>query len=198
MATFMILTDRMYDSIDSVLSRADVPETFKNELRGYEKLRRKENLEEEPVIPFSTLRNLQKYLVKKDGKPTLYLHELLEGSEVFFPPLPKPQRNPELLARLERLKAEQENKEYKEMTRSVNADIFGKSPLAQVGQEVRSVQVQLMGILNILLTVVGAFVFGFMAMYYSGQSVNARVLCGFSLAMIVAVADLYFFIKTEI
>ena len=30
-----------------------------------------------------------------------------------------------------------------------------------------------MGILNILLTVVGAFVFGFMAMYYSGQSVNA-------------------------
>ncbi len=38
---------------------------------------------------------------------------------------------------------------------------------------VRSVQVQLMGVLNILLTVVGAFVFGFMAMYYSGQSVNA-------------------------
>ena len=65
MATFMILMDRMYDSIDSVLSRADVPETFKNELRGYEKLRRKENLEEELVIPFSTLRNLQKYLVNK-------------------------------------------------------------------------------------------------------------------------------------
>ena len=32
-------------------------------------------------------------------------------------------QNPELLARLERLKAEQENKEYKEMTRSVNADV---------------------------------------------------------------------------
>ncbi len=92
MATFVILTDRIYDSIDSVLSHADVPETFKNELGGYAKLRRKENLEEEPVIPFSTLRNLQKYLLEKDGKPVLYLHELLEGSDVFFPPLPKPKR----------------------------------------------------------------------------------------------------------
>ena len=33
-----------------------------------------------------------KFFSYLDGKPTLYLHELLEGSEVFFPPLPKPKR----------------------------------------------------------------------------------------------------------
>jgi hypothetical protein len=49
------------------------------------------------------------------------IHELLQDCEVFFqPPQPRP-RNPELAARLERLKAQQEKKEYDRMTENVSA-----------------------------------------------------------------------------
>ncbi|XP_022101151.1 transmembrane protein 199-like [Acanthaster planci] len=197
MATLYVLTGRMYDEIDGVLLREDVPEDFKNELRGYAKLRKKENPEEEPSIPFSTLRKLHSYL-GTDGKPGMYLHQLMQGTEVFFPPLPKLERNPELVARLERLRAEQANREYQEMTKNVSNNIAGRSPLGQVGKELKSVQTQLMGVFNVFLTIAGAFVFGFMAMYYAGQSVTARVLCGLAFALIVAAADLYFLIKNDL
>ncbi|XP_038058669.1 transmembrane protein 199-like [Patiria miniata] len=197
MATLVVLTERMYDEIDGVLLREDVPEEFQNELRGYAKLRNKENPEETPSIPFSTIRKLHKYL-ESDGKPGMYLHQLMEGSEVFFPPLPQPKRNPELVARLERLRAEQANREYQQMTKSVSNNIAGNSPIGNVGQELKSVQGQLMNVFNVFLTIVGAFVFGFMAMYYAGQSLTARVLCGLAVALVVATADLYFLIKNDL
>eukprot|EP00057_Strongylocentrotus_purpuratus_P004358 XP_003728532.1 PREDICTED: transmembrane protein 199 [Strongylocentrotus purpuratus] len=138
------------------------------------------------------------FLLLAIGSKPAYLHELLEGADVYHPPLREPERNPELVARLERLQAEQEDREYRRMTKNVKIKTYGESPLAQVGQEVRTFQVQMMGIFNVVLTIGGGFVFGYMAALYQDQPIIWRVTAGLILAFIVAVADLYFFIKHEV
>ncbi|CAF1530211.1 unnamed protein product, partial [Adineta steineri] len=49
-----------------------------------------------------------------------YLHEILIGCDLFVPAYVEPERNPELNERVERLKAQQANREYDEMTKNVN------------------------------------------------------------------------------
>lgn len=152
-------------------------------------------MEEICSIPFEIVQNAFKHRENKD----LHLHEILEDSEVYFPPLKEPERNPELVARLERLKAEQENQRYREMTENVGSKPYGgDSLLSGVGREVRHVQAQLMGVFNVVLTVVGAFTFGFMASYYAGKSTAHCVIVGFAFGLVTAAADLYFFIKNEL
>ena len=53
----------------------------------------------------------------------MYLHELMKGSSVELPtPPPDPPRNPELEARIQRLRKEQERKEYDKMVHNVAQD----------------------------------------------------------------------------
>uniref|UniRef100_A0A8C0QN92 Uncharacterized protein n=1 Tax=Chelonoidis abingdonii TaxID=106734 RepID=A0A8C0QN92_CHEAB len=56
------------------------------------------------------------------GSP-VYLHELLEGSEIYLPEVEKPPRNPELVARLEKIKAKLANEEYRRITRNINCQV---------------------------------------------------------------------------
>lgn len=44
----------------------------------------------------------------RERDSTLYLHELLEGSEIYLPEVGKPPRNPELAARLEKMKIQRQ------------------------------------------------------------------------------------------
>ncbi|NWH68037.1 TM199 protein, partial [Geococcyx californianus] len=69
------------------------------------------------LVPFRLLRRLHAAL-REAGSP-LHLHQLLEGSEIHLPEVPVPPRNPELVARLERIKARLANEEYQRMTRNV-------------------------------------------------------------------------------
>jgi len=58
---------------------------------------------------------------RDDKENKVYLHELLCGSEVLIPQLEIPKRNPELQRRIEALKKEQANREYRRMTKNVDA-----------------------------------------------------------------------------
>ncbi|XP_023386353.1 transmembrane protein 199 isoform X1 [Pteropus vampyrus] len=69
------------------------------------------------LVSFRLIRDLHQYLRERDS--TLYLHELLEGSEIYLPEVVKPPRNPELVARLEKIKIQLANEEYKRITRNV-------------------------------------------------------------------------------
>ncbi|KAM9525767.1 transmembrane protein 199 isoform 2-T2 [Guaruba guarouba] len=75
------------------------------------------------LVPFSLLRSLHAAL--RDAGSPLRLHELLEGSELHLPEPPVPPRNPELEARLERIKARLANREYRRMTRDVTGRDVG-------------------------------------------------------------------------
>ncbi|XP_057570887.1 transmembrane protein 199 isoform X2 [Hippopotamus amphibius kiboko] len=69
------------------------------------------------LVSFRLIRDLHQYLRERGS--TLYLHELLEGSEIYLPEVVKPPRNPELVARLEKIKIQLANEEYKRITRNV-------------------------------------------------------------------------------
>ncbi|XP_064250879.1 transmembrane protein 199 isoform X1 [Passer domesticus] len=88
--------------------------------------------EEGGLVPFSALRRLHAAL-REAGSP-LHLHELLEGCEIHLPEVPVPPRNPELVARLERIKAKLAHEEYQRMTRNITGQEMN-GPLAEFGRQ---------------------------------------------------------------
>jgi len=127
-----------------------------------------------------------------------YLHEILAGSDLFVPAYIEPERNPELNERIERLKAQQANREYDEMTKNVNLNrLYATKPTESFLPDMRSVQGQIITIANVFLTIGGAFVFGYKAIEYASPTKNFTLQISFGLfcAFIVAIADLYFLFK---
>ncbi|XP_040471802.1 transmembrane protein 199 isoform X1 [Falco naumanni] len=115
------------------------------------------------LVPFSLLRRLHTAL-REAGSP-LYLHELLEGCEIDLPEVPVPPRNPELVARLERIKAKLANEEYRRMTRNVTGQQMNGT-LAEFGRQVRSVKAVVITIFNFIVTVVTAFACTYLGSQY--------------------------------
>ncbi|VDO26501.1 unnamed protein product [Brugia timori] len=115
--------------------------------------------------------------------------------------------DPEYEARLEKLRREEEDREYRKMTRSVDPNqIYGRENLlhgfaevAFVLQEMKAVNKQLMVILNTLLTVAGGFSFGYFGIGYAYPNLHLnvafRVALGLVIATVVFFADLYFIVK---
>lgn len=57
----------------------------------------------------------------KKNSEKVYLHELMEGSEMILPPNEQIPRNPEVEKRCEKLRIEQENERYRNMTKNVDS-----------------------------------------------------------------------------
>ncbi|XP_014808548.1 PREDICTED: transmembrane protein 199 isoform X2 [Calidris pugnax] len=144
------------------------------------------------VVPFRLLRRLRTAL-REAGSP-LYLHQLLEGSEIDFPEVPVPPRNPELVARLERIKAKLANEEYQRMTRNITGQTNGT--LAEFGRQVRSVKAVVITIFNFIVTVVAAFACTYLGSQYVFAETAARVLSAVIVASVVGLAELYVMVRT--
>ncbi|XP_054064530.1 transmembrane protein 199 isoform X2 [Rissa tridactyla] len=144
------------------------------------------------LVPFSLLRRLHTAL-REAGSP-LYLHELLEGSEIHLPEVPVPPRNPELVARLERIKAKLANEEYQRMTRNITGQMNGT--LAEFGRQVRSVKAVVITIFNFIVTVVAAFACTYLGSQYVFAETAARVLSAVIVASVVGLAELYVMVRT--
>ncbi|VDN50740.1 unnamed protein product [Dracunculus medinensis] len=93
-----------------------------------------------------------------------------------------------------------EEKRYREMTKSVDPNqIYGRVNFTRgFGEEIRSANRNLVAVFNTLLTVGGAFIFGFYGIQYAYPNLNlnnmVRVTIGLILATIVFFADIYFII----
>ncbi|NXE52141.1 TM199 protein, partial [Casuarius casuarius] len=132
------------------------------------------------------------------GSP-LYLHELLEGSEIALPEVPVPPRNPELVARLERIKARLANEEYRRMTRNVTGQqllAFPKNHCLSPFSTVRSVKAVVITILNFIVTVAAAFACTYLGSQYVFAETAARILSAVIVASVVGLAELYVMVRT--
>ncbi|XP_077708173.1 vacuolar ATPase assembly protein VMA12 isoform X2 [Canis aureus] len=117
------------------------------------------------LVPFRLIRDLHQYL--RETGSTLYLHELLEGSEIYLPEVVKPPRNPELVARLEKIKIQLANEEYKRITYNVTCqDSRHGGTLSDLGKQVRSVKALVITIFNFIVTVAAAFVCTYLGSQY--------------------------------
>lgn len=77
----------------------------------------------EKLLSLSDLHWLYQYLQKENvgSDHKVYLHELIEGSDIILPKNQEVPRNQELEKRCRRLKTEQENKSYHLMTKNVDS-----------------------------------------------------------------------------
>ncbi|KAJ1186332.1 hypothetical protein NDU88_003114 [Pleurodeles waltl] len=147
------------------------------------------------LVSFRALRELRKTL--QDSGSPVYLHELLEDSQIHLPEVEKPLRNPELVARLEKIKANLANEEYKKMTRNINnKELSRHGTLADLGRQVRSVKAVVVTIFNFMITLAATFACTYLGSQYIFTDSAARVLLAVIAASIVGLAELYVLVRT--
>lgn len=152
-------------------------------------------LADQSIIPFKTVRKLHK-LLQENGHP-VYLHEMFEDSTLHLPEVITPPRNPQLVARLEKIKAKLANEEYKRITRNVNPqEMNHHGSLADFGRQVRSVKAVVVTVFNFLVTVVAAFACSYLGSQYIFTETAARVIAAVIAASVVGLAELYVLVRT--
>eukprot|EP01137_Pigoraptor_chileana_P006065 Opistho-2@49985 len=151
-----------------------------------------------PVVPFGLLRRLQDALRSTPG--AFFLHEATAGSEIVVSQPPKRPRNPELIARLIRLRAQQQEREYMSMVRSVAPESASEG-IRGSKTDVRMMNDALSIAFGMIFTMVGVFAATYHVSYYAFQKDNAltakRVLFGIACAVVAVFAELYFVLRKE-
>ncbi|XP_008306948.1 transmembrane protein 199 [Cynoglossus semilaevis] len=191
MASSFVIGDQFRTRVTELLGKTDssVPQSLREELEEIIKKPRPSTL------PFTTARKLKKYLQEQNHP--FYLHELLEDSSLYLPEVVKPPRNPELVARLEKIKAKLANEEYSRITRNVNTQEINRcGTLADFGHQVRSVKAVAVTVFNFLVTVVAAFACSYMGSQYLFTEIAARVITAVITASVVGLAELYILVRT--
>ncbi|VDD76078.1 unnamed protein product [Mesocestoides corti] len=126
------------------------------------------------------------------------LWKLVMTSEIVFPPPNIPPRNIIVQQRVERLSEKFANMEYSRMTAGLPSLGSFTRKTTSGFSDLRCMNRQFLMVINFVLVVAGSFVFGYFLSDIFGQSHATpaqRVVCGFSLALIVFFADLYFLLK---
>ncbi|XP_077422255.1 transmembrane protein 199 [Vanacampus margaritifer] len=191
MASAFVIGDQFRSRVSELLEQTDssLPDGLRTQLEAlFEK-------EGQITLAFSTARQLKKYLQDK-GHP-FYLHDLLEDSLLHLPEVVKPPRNPELVARLEIIKARLANEDYNKMTRNVNNQEMNRNGiLADFGQQVRSAKAVVVTVFNFLVTVVATFACSYMGSQYLFTETTARVISAVIATSVVGLAELYVLVRT--
>lgn len=199
MASCLVAGDRLVRALGSggELEPEQLPRKLRAELEAA--LGKKHKAGDGPsgparLVSFRLIRDLHQYLREKDS--TLYLHELLEGSEIYIPEVVKPPRNPELVARLEKIKIHLANEEYKRITRNVTCqDSRHGGILGDLGKQVRSVKALIITIFNFIVTVAAAFVCTYLGSQYVFTEMASRILAALIVASVVGLAELYVMVR---
>jgi len=126
------------------------------------------------------------------------IHQLLNDSQLLLPSYAPPPRSKALEQRCEKLRTQQQNKEYADMTRNLR---LGPTPGGGVGGEFgqmqRELNQQLVTGVQYLISVVGVFFALFVSLGFADQELAFRLLVSIAGALTVGLAELYFIIKQD-
>lgn len=129
-------------------------------------------------------------------------HELLSECEVVLPSPVLPPRNPKLEARVQRLKAEQEDREYRAMVVGIDraTTIGGGGPGSveePISKQLKELNNHLILVFQVVVSVLTAFAFGYFTPYlvFGVAAIDTRLITGILFAFAVGIADLYFVIR---
>lgn len=130
-------------------------------------------------------------------KSTPAFHELISGCELQLPKPIETPRNPELEARIQRLKADQEEREYRRMIKNVESSKRARMPEESIGFQLKQINRQLIAILQFVFSVAAGFMFGFLGVeFMTGElDFGFRLLLGVICSLIIALAEIYFLAK---
>lgn len=126
----------------------------------------------------------------------LHLHELLMGSEIVLPQNVEIPRSEELDRRCLLLKRQQENRQYKAMTKNVD-NVRKPLPEDTVSYQIKQMNKQLIAVAQFIISVLAGFAFGFQGIELLSGSLDFgfRLLLGVICSLIIALAELYFLAK---
>lgn len=134
--------------------------------------------------------------LRKDDPDVPYLHELMQDCEMVLPENEIQERNPELEARCQKLRKQQEAKEYEAMTRNVD-NVRTLMPQDTIAYQMKQINRQLIAVAQFIFSVAAGFAFGFIGIeLIVGQlDFGFRLLLGIMIALIIALAEIYFLAK---
>ncbi|XP_055310232.1 uncharacterized protein LOC129573582 isoform X1 [Sitodiplosis mosellana] len=150
------------------------------------------------TLNLSDLKWLHQYLLgkRKTDNSISYLHELIEGSQLVLPSNEYTERNPELEARCQRLKREQDDLIYRLMTKNVDCS-RSHEPEETISYQVKQINRQLIAVINFLFSIAAGFAFGFIGieLLVGNLDFGFRLLLGIICSLIVALAEIYLLAK---
>ncbi|KAJ2907937.1 hypothetical protein GGI21_003388 [Coemansia aciculifera] len=149
-----------------------------------------------------------------------WVHQLLQGSRMHIEPLPVKRRNPELVARLDKIKKQLEEREYKRMTAGVDIRMRGvpvhgsardtgedlllpavpgvrtgqAASFGSIKQEMGAANQQISVIINILFSALGVGFAVTYASYTLTPYIGYRILLGLGSAVLIILAETWLFI----
>ncbi|XP_012527155.1 transmembrane protein 199 [Monomorium pharaonis] len=147
------------------------------------------------TLKIGDLRWLNKYLKKhrKTATEKIYLHELFDDSNVILPTPKETPRNPELEARVQKLTAQQNAREYRAMTKSIDS-VRKFLPEDSIAYQMKLMNKQLIAVAQFIFSVIAGFAFGFIGveLIIGDLDFGFRLLLGIICALIIALAEIYF------
>ncbi|XP_058127970.1 uncharacterized protein LOC131291263 [Anopheles ziemanni] len=134
--------------------------------------------------------------MRQSDPATPYLHTLLSGCQMELPINPIQERNPVLEARCQRLRKEQEDREYHRMTKNVDS-VRKHMPEETIAYQMKQINRHLIAVAQFVFSVAAGFAFGFIGIeLIIGQlDFGFRLLLGIIIALIIALAEIYFLAK---
>ncbi|XP_059613473.1 uncharacterized protein LOC132259739 [Phlebotomus argentipes] len=157
-----------------------------------------EKTKKEQILTVRDIKWLSEKLKEKreSGDHPVYLHELLESSSVLLPENQIIARSPELEKRCETLRKEQEDRNYRQMTR--NVETYRNHPYEDsIAYQMKQINKQLIAVAQFIFSVIAGFVFGFLGiqLIVGNLDFGFRLLLGIMFALIIALAEIYFLAK---
>ncbi|XP_049543982.1 uncharacterized protein LOC125956295 [Anopheles darlingi] len=134
--------------------------------------------------------------MRKTDSTVPFLHVLLAGCPLVLPENPVQERNPVLEARCQLLRKQQEERDYNRMTKNVDS-IRKHMPEETIGYQVKQINRHLIAVAQFLFSVAAGFAFGFVGigLIVGQMDFGVRLLLGIVIALIIALAEIYFLAK---
>jgi len=152
------------------------------------------------TIEVDQVNELRESYQQQKSDDCLQFHELISKCELILPEPQMAPRNPELEARIKKLKAQQEQRDYEKMTD--NVDPWRKMELVDrmdkpISKQLEEINRYLLLVFQFVLSMASAFAFGYLApfYFYGTLAVGPRLLYGIISAFVVGMADLYFVMR---
>jgi len=166
---------------------------------GITSLRKSKKTKREKIanatLKIEDLKWLNKYLKehRKTATEKIYLHELLDDSDVILPTPKETPRNPELEARIQKLMAQQNARDYEAMTKSIDS-VRKFLPEDSISYQMKQINKQLIAVAQFVFSVIAGFAFGFIGveLIIGDLDFGFRLLLGIICALIIALAEIYF------
>ncbi|XP_034942916.1 transmembrane protein 199 [Chelonus insularis] len=181
-------TRKLTEFIKKKVNGQNIPENIKL-------LKKSKNVD---LLKLKDIKWLNNYLIeyRKNSDTKIYLHELLQNIELNLPSPKITPRSPELEARIQKLTAEQNTREYRAMTKEIDPG-RKRFPEDTIAYQMKEINKQLIAVAQFIFSVIAAFAFGFIGieLIVGNLDFGFRLLLGIICGLIVALAEIYFLAK---